>query len=81
MIVQVKLFAAARQLAGADCISVDVPAPATVGQVRQALISQCPSLENLVRRAMFAVNTDYAADQAVVSEGAEVACIPPVSGG
>jgi molybdopterin converting factor small subunit len=30
---------------------------------------------------MFAVNAEYADDQAVIPAGAQVACIPPVSGG
>jgi molybdopterin converting factor small subunit len=35
----------------------------------------------VLRHAMFAVNTDYAADDTVIPPRAEVACIPPVSGG
>jgi molybdopterin converting factor small subunit len=40
-----------------------------------------PELAPILRRAMIAVNTDYAGDDTVIPASAEVACIPPVSGG
>ena len=81
MIVEVKLFAAARQLAGADSIDIELPDQATVGDLRKALIASVPALGGIAARAMFAVNADYAPESAVIPAGAEVACIPPVSGG
>ena len=38
MMVRVKLFAAARELAGGDEVAVEVPDGATVADVRQALV-------------------------------------------
>lgn len=80
MTVRVKLFAAARELAGADEIAIELSAP-TVGNLRQAICDAHPSMIPLVRRAMFAINAEYARDDAPIEAGAEVACIPPVSGG
>jgi molybdopterin converting factor subunit 1 len=81
VIVEVKLFAAARQLAGADSISVELPDAPTVGDLRSALVARAPALAGLVARAMFAVNAEYAPESTLIPAGAEVACIPPVSGG
>jgi sulfur-carrier protein len=81
VIVRVQLFAVARQLAGEDAIDLDLPPGATVADVRTELLRRTPALAPLARHLLFSVDADYAADGAVVPEGAEVACIPPVSGG
>ena len=81
MNVEVQLFAVARQLAGRETVAVTLSSPATVGQLRQALREQFPALAPVLPHVMFAVNAEYADDQAVIPLGAAVACIPPVSGG
>lgn len=81
MNVQVRLFAVARDLAGVDHIELSLPESATVGQLRTALAAQCPSLSDTLQRSMIAVNEEYAQDAQVLPADADVACIPPVSGG
>jgi len=81
MNVRVKLFAVAKQAAGADAIELAVADGATVAAVRDALVERLPALAAVRRHLLFAVNTDYAADSRVIASGDEVACIPPVSGG
>lgn len=80
MKVQVKLFAGARQLAGADSLDFDLDEP-TILALRTALCEAYPAMAPLVRRAMFAINAEYAKDSDQIPDDAEVACIPPVSGG
>lgn len=77
----VKLFAGARELAGQEQIELDLPSTATVGELRAALLADCPALAPLLPHALFAINTNYATDETQVPDGAEIACIPPVSGG
>jgi molybdopterin converting factor subunit 1 len=81
MKVLIKLFAVARQRAGREAIEVELPQAATVAQLRTALAQQHPSLAGIVPHARFAIDSDYAADQAVIPADAEIAIIPPVSGG
>lgn len=81
MKVRVRLFAIARQAAGCDWAELDLPAGATIGLVRSRLAEEFPILANLTPAMMFAIGTQYADDSAVVPQGADVACIPPVSGG
>lgn len=81
MIVRVRLFAVARQLAGREAIEVSLPAESNVGDLRTAMFSQFPALTPLARAAMFSVGAEYADDATPLAEGADVACIPPVSGG
>lgn len=81
MLIEVKLFAVAKQAAGADRVELDVPNGATVADVRAALVARLPELAAAQKHLLFAVGADYAADATVVRPGDEVACIPPVSGG
>lgn len=81
MQVTVQLFAMARQRAGAPRIVVDVPEPATVRALRTALARAAPDLAQLMPSIRFAVNAEYADDDQAIPPGAEVAAIPPVSGG
>jgi sulfur-carrier protein len=81
MIVNVRLFAVARQLVGAETIALDLPGAVTVADVRRNLMERLPPLAQFGSQLRFAVNTEYADDATPVPAGAEVACIPPVSGG
>ncbi|MBA4186782.1 MAG: molybdopterin converting factor subunit 1 [Planctomycetaceae bacterium] len=81
MLIRVLLFAAARDHAGADSVSVELPAGATVAALHTELSRQLPALTPLLARSAIAVNHDFAEDSLVLSPGDEVAIIPPVSGG
>ena len=77
----VLLFARARELAGADAVEVELPSAATVGDLRKKLSESHPHLANLLVRCAVAVNNEYAGDEAPLPANAEVALVPPVSGG
>jgi molybdopterin converting factor small subunit len=81
MKLQVKLFAVARQWAGADSVELNVPAGATVADVRQALLARLPQLAQFGPQLRFAVSAEYADDATPIPAAADVACIPPDSGG
>ena len=81
MKLRIKLFAAMRDAAGADSVEIEVREGATVTDVRAALIERFPEQQALLARVLFAVDAQYAGDTVPVSPRAEIACIPPVSGG
>ena len=81
MKVTVKLFAGARELADRSEIVVDLPPGADVAELRTALAASAPQLAPLAQRSMISVNSEYASDASLITEGDEVALIPPVSGG
>ena len=82
MIVRVKLFAVARQRAGQDAVEIELPeGSVTVADLRGAIRSQCPALADVLTHIKVAVNNDYASDGVAIPASAEVALIPPVSGG
>ena len=58
-----------------------VPAGATVADVWRGLVAEFPEMARYEASVSSAVNADYARMTAVVSDGDEVAFLPPVSGG
>ena len=81
MRVNVKLFARLRELVGTGDLTLDAPESATVHEVWQALVLLHPSAAVYERSMSCAVNLNYARMTTPVSEGDEVAFLPPVSGG
>ena len=81
MRVAVRLFARARDLAGADRLEIELTEPATVGQLKERLHEQCPPLRPLLPQLHVAVGTEYATNETRLDESADVACFPSVSGG
>ena len=81
MKLSVKLFAVAKERAGRSAIEIELPDGATVRQLRGAIVEQFPPLADVMRHARLAVDNDYAGDAAVIGSAAEIALIPPVSGG
>lgn len=73
------LFAGLRESCGGETLEVDVDAPVTVRELRAAAERQHPALAGAVYRV--AVAQRYAHDDDEVPAGAEVALLPPVSGG
>ena len=77
----VLLFAKLRDVVGAEAVSVDLPAGATIAELRQRLVQAHPTLAPLLERCAIAVDHDFVEDTHPLTEGNEVAIIPPVSGG
>lgn len=81
MRVTVRLFAAARERAGVGSLDVELATGASVAQLLAAVVAAKPVLASLLPHLRVAVNQEFAAADALVEEGAEVALIPPVAGG
>ncbi len=107
MIIEVLLFAAARELTGRDVVEIEVAAAEQHGErgadttspceeeygdtgnancvlvscIIKALTQQYPELKQLLPSCRIAVDCQYVGPDASVPLGAEVALIPPVSGG
>ena len=80
MPIQVLYFAAARDAAGAAGEAL-APVPPTVGALRARLVALHPGLARLLPRCRVAIDQEFAGDDATLRDGAEVAILPPVSGG
>ena len=75
----VLLFARAKDRIGAD--QIEMNEAATVGDLRRQMRERFPNVAGLLERSAFAVNDEFADDAAPIPTGAEVALLPPVSGG
>ena len=78
--VPVRLFARYAELVGADRVTVDVPAPATVAALLQRLRAAYPAAA-FPARPLVAVNLRQVSLDAGLASGDEVALLPPLSGG
>jgi len=78
--VRVLLFAHLSDIRGNE-IWLEVPSNATVGQVLQELTNLDERYLPALPSSRLAVNGDWAQIGSTVSDGCEVALIPPVSGG
>ena len=79
--VRVLLFARAREIAAHDVIELTLPAEVTLKEVLTALEERLPNLKTYLSICRFAVNQEFTELQTKLVDGAEVAVIPPVSGG
>jgi molybdopterin synthase catalytic subunit len=79
--VRALLFARLRELAATDTADLELVHPATVASTWAALAERYPALPRLPGAVRAARNQDFAGWDDAVSEGDELAFIPPVSGG
>lgn len=79
MKVTVRMFAAAREAAGFDLHTVELPAGAKVADALARL--RQPPAPSMLDSCAFAVNQRFARPEQRLADGDELAILPPVSGG
>jgi len=78
----VLLFAGVRDKAGCDAIELAVEFPAAAEDILAALVARVPEAAELIRVSRLAVADRYVGPNELVDDPvAEIALIPPVSGG
>ena len=81
MHITMRYFASLREGTGRTAETLDVPNGSDVASLRQLLVERQPSLASVLARSRCAVNRTYAEDSTLLSDGDELAFIPPVGGG
>ena len=81
MTLNILFFAQARDRAGCSSRTLDLPAGSRVLDVIAALKADHPGLGPLWPHLAIAVNGELAPAETPVPAGAEIALLPPVSGG
>ena len=74
-------FATLRDRVGIKSMELDIPADLTVQGLKAKLSSEYPSLKESMSSVLTTINREYAFDDAVIPQDAELAMFPPVSGG
>ena len=78
--VRVLLFARYAEVFGADAVTLDLPAPATVADVVRRL-RDAPGGDTLPPRPLCAVNLTQVSEATPLAAGDDVALLPPLAGG
>jgi sulfur-carrier protein len=79
--VLVHYFAATREAVGCPSESVELADGGTVASLVAELTARHPALARASASLRFAVDEDFVSAEARLTDGAEVALIPPVGGG
>lgn len=79
--IPVRLFARARELAGKKVIGITLAPGSTLGELRARIAAQFPQLKELLAYSALAVDNEWLDDTQTVPPKAEIALLPPVSGG
>ena len=74
-------FATLRDRAGARSMELDIPSDLTVEGLKDKISNEYPNLKDSMSSVLITINREYAFDEAVIPENAELAMFPPVSGG
>jgi len=79
--VKLLFFATLRERAGVKFMDIDIPADLTIQGLKHKLSTEFPNLKESMKSVLITINREYAFDEAVIPQNAEVAMFPPVSGG
>src|SRR5712691_7865483 len=79
--VRVLFFGAARNATGREHLELSLSSPANVASAFTQLLADYPALARFGNSLLIAVNQEYALPDREISDGDELAVLPPVSGG
>ncbi len=79
--VRVLFFSLLRDVAGCEELEVEITEGETVAMLLAGLADRFPGLGEWDSKILVAVDQDFADREAVLSDGQEVAVMPPVQGG
>src|SRR5688572_14675119 len=81
MQVSLRLFAGLRDLIGSRELVLDLPEGARLEDLRTRLAQDYPRVGSMIGTVVFAIDDEYVPAEERLHDGAQVALIPPVSGG
>jgi len=79
--IKLLFFATIRERAGTKSMELYVPDELTVQGLKEKLGNDFPNLKESMKSVLITINREYAFDEAVIPQDAEMAMFPPVSGG
>ena len=79
--VKLLFFATLRERAGVKSMELDVPSDLTIEGLKKKLSQEYPNPQESLKSVLITINREYAFDEAVIPQEAEIGMFPPVSGG
>ncbi len=82
MKINLLFFATLRSLIGLKSLELELPSESRVSDLKFLVAERFPQVAPaLVDTVLVSINREYADDEQIIPDGAEVALFPPVSGG
>ena len=81
MSIKILFFASLKERVGARSVELELPEGTSAASLKARLAQIYPSLAPAMASIVVAINHEFAADEELIPDGAEVALFPPVSGG
>lgn len=79
--IKLLFFATIRDRVGTKSLEIDIPVDLTVKGLKDKLANDYPNLKESMKSVLVTLDREYAFDEAVIPNGAEIGMFPPVSGG
>ena len=79
--IRIVLFAKLKEIIGSSEINLDVSEDANVSDLKKELLSSYPGLKDYADVMLVSINQNFAFDDDMIPQNAEIALFPPVSGG
>jgi len=79
--INILFFASVRLQIGINSLSMELPDRSTIGFLKTLLIQKFPAIRNTSEKMIISINNEFANDDVEITDGAEIAIFPPVSGG
>jgi molybdopterin converting factor subunit 1 len=79
--VKLLFFATLRDRAGTRSMELDISDDLTIQGLKDKLTVEYPNLKDSMHSVLITINREYAFDEAVIPQNAEIGMFPPVSGG
>lgn len=78
---EILMFAAARELSGTDVLVVELESPTAAATILERIGELVPAITPMLPACRLAVDQSFVAGDTMIDAVAEIALIPPVSGG
>ena len=78
---RILFFATLREKTGVHEATLEFQPGASIATIKKIVLEKYPNLEPIMGSIIVAMNHEFAFDEDIVQEGAEIAMFPPVSGG
>ena len=79
--VKLLFFATLRDRAGTRSMELEIPPDLTIQGLKDKISEDYPNMKESMSSVLITINREYAFDEAVIPQNAELAMFPPVSGG
>lgn len=79
--VKLLFFATIRDRMGTRSLELDVADDLTILGLKDKLSAEHPKVKESMKSVLITINREYAFDEAVIPQHAEIGMFPPVSGG